>query len=74
MALLGYNECFMSRPDSDDEDAEEDKKKKGSVYCNSQTAKQKEFLRIRSCAVIKKEKTEADNDVGKARDVELNYV
>lgn len=83
LALLGYNECFLSKPEDDDDDyddhggekeGEKDRKVKGSVYCDSQKAKENEFLKIRSNAVIVKEKTEADNDLGKIRDVELNYV
>ena len=57
MALLGHNECFLSRPDSDEDDEDEGKsgrkkdgeksrKKKGSIYCDSEKAKDKEFLKV----------------------------
>lgn len=64
LALMGANSCFMSVTSTDE------------LLCESKTAGESEIVQIRSCS--KKEKKQKvdipDEEQGKLRDAELNYV
>jgi len=64
LALLGYNDCFLSKPEDE-----------GKILCLSKKAGDSEMIQIRSSAKLdKSDDSKPSLDKGKAKDVELNYV